>query len=152
MKVLCDQMLGTLAKWLRILGFDTYFAKQETTDDELIEIAKKEKRILITRDKELVFRAKRENIKIIELKSKILDEQLKISLKILKPSEKDCLTRCLICNNILENIDKKEVKNKVPNVVFDNNNNNFLFCNYCNKVYWQGTHVDNMLKKINQLI
>ena len=41
MKFLCDQMLGTLAKWLRIYGFDTFYANSETGDDELLRIAKK---------------------------------------------------------------------------------------------------------------
>ena len=56
MKFLCDQMLGTLAKWLRLLGFDTFYANDEIKDDILLLIAKKENRAIITRDKELIFR------------------------------------------------------------------------------------------------
>ena len=51
MKFLCDQMLGTLAKWLRIYGFDTFYANRDISDSELLDISKKENRILITRDK-----------------------------------------------------------------------------------------------------
>ena len=47
MKFLCDEMLGTLAKWLRIYGFDTFYANNEMNDDELIETAKKERLDLI---------------------------------------------------------------------------------------------------------
>jgi uncharacterized protein with PIN domain len=38
MKLLCDQMLGTLAKWLRIMGFDTFYANAETSDEDLLKI------------------------------------------------------------------------------------------------------------------
>jgi len=69
-------MLGTLAKWLRIYGFDTFYAGSEADDNEILRIAKKENRTLITRDIELVYRAKRENVKVIEIKSTDLDEQL----------------------------------------------------------------------------
>ena len=77
MKFLCDQMLGTLAKWLRIYGFDTFFASSQIKDEDLVEIAKNENRTLITRDKELIYSAKRQNIKTIELKTTDLDEQIK---------------------------------------------------------------------------
>ena len=69
MKFLCDQMLGTLATWLRLFGFDTFYANAEMDDDELLKIAEKENRVLITRDKELIIRAKKKNIKVIESKS-----------------------------------------------------------------------------------
>ena len=77
MKFLCDRMLGTCAKWLRIYGFDTFFARNDTSDEELIEIAKKEDRVLVTRDKNLTFTARRENIKVIEIKVIDIDEQIK---------------------------------------------------------------------------
>jgi len=54
MKILCDQMLGTLAKWLRIMGFDTFYANAEMSDEDLLNIAKGENRTIFTRDKELI--------------------------------------------------------------------------------------------------
>jgi len=51
MKFICDQMLGTLAKWLRIMGYDTLYGDGD--DSELIKMAVDEKRVLITRDREL---------------------------------------------------------------------------------------------------
>ena len=55
MKFLCDRMLGTLAKWLRIIGFDTSFADANIEDEKLLRLAKDEERILITRDKNSFF-------------------------------------------------------------------------------------------------
>jgi len=148
MKFLCDRMLGTLAKWLRIYGFDTFYANNEMNDDELIETAKKENRIFITRDKTLAQISRRENLKVIEIKDFNLDNQIRQVLKDVNIEKDDILTRCLICNSILENINKKEIKNKVPEGAF-RSNDEFWVCKKCNKIYWKGTHYENMLKKIN---
>ena len=80
-KILCDQMLGTLAKWLRILGFDTFYPDYELSDIEILDIAKKEKRIIISRDKELIIRAKKNKIKNFEMKLTNLDSQLNLVLE-----------------------------------------------------------------------
>ena len=76
MKFLCDQMLGTLAKWLRIYGFDTFYANNEMDDAKLLEISKNENRVLITRDKKLIQMARKENIETIEIKTTDIDEQI----------------------------------------------------------------------------
>jgi len=150
MKFLCDQMLGTLAKWLRIYGFDTYFATSEVDDSDLIEISKKENRTLITRDKQLIINAKRENLKVIELNITDLDEQLKQVLKDVEVDKLKILSRCILCNSIIEKIEKEKIKNKVPPRVFENNDE-FWFCKKCNKIYWRGTHTEDMIKKTDEL-
>jgi len=143
-------MLGTLAKWLRIYGFDTYYAKRHMEDKELIDIAKKENRVLVTRDKELVYNAKREQVKTIKIQTKDLDEQIEIVLKNVKLKKDKVLTRCTICNSVLEKIPKKEVSKKVPEKVFENHDE-FLYCNDCDKIYWKGTHYEKMIDKIEKL-
>ena len=144
MKILCDQMLGTLAKWLRIFGFDTLFANSELTDEDLLNIAKSENRIIISRDKELIIRGKKENITVISIETTDLDLQLNQVLKHLKIDKKSILSRCTLCNTELEKIDKSIVKGKVTSKVFENNDN-FLFCLKCNKFYWMGSHYDKMI-------
>jgi len=150
MKFLCDQMLGTLAKWLRILGFDTYYANNLADDSELIEIAKKEKRILLTRDKNLVYQARRENISVIEISTTELDEQLKTVLEDVEINHDLILTRCLICNSVINDIKKDDVKNKIPDRVFEGNDE-FWYCKKCDKIYWRGTHYNMMIDKITQI-
>jgi len=150
MKLLCDQMLGTLAKWLRIYGFDTFFANNVIDDSELLTIAKKENRILITRDKELIGQARRENIKNIEIKTTDLDLQIKSVIDRIKPNREKILSRCVLCNTIVTKIDKEEVNEKVPQRVFENNDK-FWICKKCNKIYWKGTHYEKMFEKINNL-
>lgn len=148
MKFLCDQMLGTLAKWLRICGFDTYFANSEISDDELLEMAKKENRCLITRDKELTIRAKKRKLELIEINSTDLDEQLSCVLCNVTLDKTKILTRCTLCNSTLDEIKKEGAKSKVPEKIFENNEK-FWLCPSCNKIYWVGTHYEKMLNKIN---
>jgi len=150
MKFLCDQMLGTLAKWLRLFGFDTFYANAEMDDDELLEMAEKENRVLITRDKELIIRAKKKNIQIVEMISIDLDEQLSVILKNVDVDEKAVLSRCSLCDTILNEIKRDEVKNKVPEKVF-RNNDRFWFCSKCDKIYWRGSHYDKIQSKINKI-
>jgi len=150
MKFLCDQMLGTLAKWLRIYGFDTYFANSEISDDELLKISKDEDRILLTRDKKLVQRAHKENIKNIEIKTTDVNEQLKIVLKDLTIDKNKVLSRCILCNSVIDEIKKKDVDGKVPERVFETNEE-FWFCKKCNKIYWKGSHYENMIEKMDEL-
>ena len=150
MKFLCDRMFGTLAKWLRICGFDTFYANAKLTDDELLEIAKKENRKLITRDKELFWTGKRENLNVIKITSTELDEQLRQVLQGASLDNSLVLSRCLLCNSSLDSIKKDEVKGKVPPKVFEQHET-FWYCPRCNKIYWRGTHYKDMLKKIDEL-
>jgi len=150
MKFLCDQMLGTLAKWLRIFGFDTFYANAEISDEDLLQVAKKENRIVITRDKQLIRIGRKEDLQVIGVTSTDIDEQLRHVLIDVKIDETAVLSRCSLCNTVLDKINKNAVKDKVPERVF-NNNDTFWFCPKCNKIYWMGSHYDKMIKKINMV-
>ena len=67
-----------------------------------------------------------------------------------KIDENFFLSRCLICNNIVEEISKKNVKKIVPKRVFENNKK-FWYCKNCDKIYWKGSHFENMIQKFKQL-
>ena len=150
MKFLCDQMLGTLAKWMRIFGFDTFYANGEIDDKELIDICLKENRILITRDKILIQIARRENLKTIEINTIDIDEQIKKVISDREIDLKKVLSRCILCNTVVDEIKKDEVKGKVPKKVYDNNEK-FWICKKCDKIYWKGSHYENMIDKINEI-
>lgn len=150
MKFLCDQMLGTLAKWLRIFGYDTVYADNKVDDNKLIEIAKKENRVFITRDRELIWRCRRNRIEVIEIKSVNLDEQIKQVLNKVNFDKEQFLSRCTICNTPVEEIGKEKVKNQVPEKVYENNDQ-FWYCPNCNRIYWKGSHFDKMIKKIDKI-
>lgn len=147
MKFLCDQMLGNLSRWLRFFGFDTYYIKTNIDDDELLNIAEKDNRIILTRDKELIIRAKKRKLGIIKIDTIDLDNQLKLVLKNIKIDNDKILSRCSICNTILRQIEKDDIKNRLPNKIY-NNMNDFFFCKNCDKIYWMGSHYDKIINRI----
>ena len=150
MKALCDQMLGSLAKWLRLFGFDTFYVNSEMEDEELLQVAKIEDRVIITRDKQLIARGKKEKLSLIDINTTDLDEQLNLVLKNVAIDQKAILSRCSVCNTILDEIKKSEVKGKVPTKIFENNEK-FWLCSKCNKIYWMGSHYKKILDKIEQV-
>ena len=150
MKFLVDQMLGTLAKWLRFSGIDTYYATQSIHDDELLHIAKKENRVLVTRDKELIIRAQKRDIQVIPVFTRVLDEQLKKVLIQTTVDSTQILSRCSLCNTQLISIVKEKVKDKVPDNVYQTNET-FWICPTCHKIYWRGSHYDKILQKIKDI-
>jgi len=150
MKILCDQMLGTLAKWLRILGFDTFYANADMSDEDLLNIAKAENRTIFTRDKELIVRGKNKNLNFIAIETTDLDLQLIQILKHVNIYEKSILSRCTLCNTVLYVVEKNKVQGKVPSKVFENNEK-FWFCSRCNKFYWMGSHYKEMMDKIDKI-
>ena len=147
MKFICDDNLGKLARWLRILGYDTLFSL-DIEDTELVSTALKENRLIISRDNELR-RFKSAQKKLLLLSSTQPLEQLKQVLKKvnLTPEEKNLFTRCLLCNQPLVPIPKSEVEKKVPTFVFKTQEN-FVYCSSCSKLYWAGTHVKNLKWKM----
>ena len=68
-------MLGSLAKWLRIFGYDTLYPDMTTDDNEVLNIARNQKRLLISRDKELLIRGKKLLLEILEIQTTNLDAQ-----------------------------------------------------------------------------
>ena len=150
MKILCDQMLGTLAKWLRILGFDTFYANAEMSDEDLLNIAKGENRTIFTRDKELIIRGKKKNQNFMAIETTDLDLQLNQVLKHVNIDEKSILSRCTLCNTVLDTIEKNKAQGKIPSKVFENNEK-FWFCSKCNKFYWMGSHYNEMINKIDKI-
>ena len=150
MKILCDQMLGTLAKWLRILGFDTFYANADMSDEDLLNIAKGENRTIFTRDKELIIRGKNKNLNFMAIETTDLDLQLNQVLKHVNIDEKSILSRCTLCNTVLDKVEKNKVQGKIPSKVFENNEK-FWFCSKCNKFYWMGSHYNKMINKIGKI-
>jgi uncharacterized protein with PIN domain len=151
MKLLCDHMLGSLAKWLRIFGFDTFYPDSTTNDDFILQIATREKRLLISRDKELLIRAKKTLVPVLEIQTTNLTEQLQQILKKIPVDEEKILSRCTVCNTLLHSVEKETIKDKIPEKVFQTRNE-FWVCPSCSKYYWMGTHYENMREKINSLI
>ncbi len=145
-KFIVDSMLGSLAKYLRFMGYDTYYVKSNVKDDEILEICKRENRILITRDYELSKKCDN-SIYIDDIK---LDKQIKFLIKKLNLNFDNALSRCSLCNTELIKIDKENVKDLVPINVY-NSINEFYYCTNCKKVYWFGSHTKNIIKRLEEI-
>ena len=149
MRFIVDCMLGKLAKWLKILGFDAlFFSKIE--DDELLTIARKEGRILLTKDTGLIQQAK--DVETLFLESEKWQNQVQQVLEHFSLREKvNPHTRCIDCNVVLKNLPKKNAKNLVSAFVFDKADS-FALCPNCSRVFWRGTHFKDMEAKIQEIL
>jgi uncharacterized protein with PIN domain len=142
-------MLGKLAKWLKILGFDAlFFSKIE--DDELLTIARKEGRILLTKDTGLIQQAK--DVETLFLESEEWQDQVQQVLEHFSLWEKvNPHTRCIDCNVVLKNLSKKNAKNLVSAFIFDKADS-FALCPSCGRVFWRGTHFKDMEAQIKEIL
>lgn len=146
---LADCMLGRLAKWLRILGYDTaYFS--DITDEELIHLALHEKRVILTRDTHLIKRKLARRFLLIE--SDQVLEQLKQVIEEfnLKASSRRMLRRCLLCNTTLKSLSKQRAKGRVPPYVYKTQRI-FAYCPHCDRIYWRGTHISRVFDRLSHL-
>ena len=146
MRFLADNMLGRLATWLRLLGYDTVYLP-EASDPELARVARAEDRVLLTRDVELT---RRRGIRPLLIESEKVDQQLQQVFRTLKLTARDAFSRCAECNIPLDQIDKETVRGQVPPYVFQTQER-FLRCPRCQRVYWRGTHWARMLAHIEDL-
>jgi len=133
-----DGMLGPLARWLRIAGYDSiYFRGMD--DDRLLEETKDSARIMLTRDRELYQRALKLGLKSIYFKSEEVSAQLthlkrELGIKLVASN-----SRCPRCNGLLAETPKTDVEGLVPAESF-NAFEEFWVCGYCSRVYWKGSH------------
>lgn len=148
MKFVVDCMLGKLAKWLRILGFDTvYLNKSE--DQELLRLARLEKRVLLTKDHELLRAA--EGWPRLLIESDAWSEQLGQVLDAFKLRGRSRPhSRCLRCNVELKKIPKRLARNLVAPFVFEKSRS-FAICPSCGRVFWPGSHFEDMDLKIERI-
>jgi hypothetical protein len=143
-----DLMLGSLARWLRILGFDTQFGP-DFDDDALIRTSNATGRLLLTADRGLVARpAARRSV---QLPPSGLDRQwtsLNHALSLgqwIRP-----FTRCQVCNVELKPLTRDRARERVPPHVFDSSRS-FAECPACRRMFWPGTHRDLILNRLGLL-
>lgn len=146
MKLLCDHMLGTLARWLRFLGFDTAFIGP-VSDRELKKIAASEERVILTRDKEL---SRSKSTNALYVASDNIDDQLLQVFRDLKLKIEQPMSRCSICNSPIEEIGQKEAEGHVPDDILSSQGT-FWHCKECDKYYWQGSHWKGILERIERI-
>jgi len=143
-------MLGSLARWLRIIGYDTNY-DNSIGDDELIECCIREGRVALTRDRRLVQRKMLEKYLFIDGNS--LSEQLIEVVTFTKDriAPDSILSRCLACNTRILRVEKKAIETEVPPYVYQTQEQ-FSRCRHCGRVYWAGTHRERILERLELLL
>ena len=144
-----DVNLGKLARRLRMLGFDAVYSNRGN-DQQVVDIAVNEKRIVLTRDRRLLFRKAVTHgywIRSVEVDTQILEVLDRFDLhRLVRPFK-----RCLDCNGAIEPVaDKTRIISRLEPLT-RRYYNEFYHCVQCDKSYWQGSQVENMLKAIQQL-
>ena len=146
-KFIADVHLGKLARWLRLLGFDTVY-QNFFTNTELVGIAKDERRILLSHN--TAFK-KLDNVLIFIIESEDPWQQLKQVTGHFQLKDKlRPFSRCIICNGSLKSVLKEQVENQLEEntaAYF----NEFWQCENCKRIYWKGSHYDRMVRLVEQL-
>jgi uncharacterized protein with PIN domain len=147
-RFIADVMLGRLAKWLRIAGFDVLYSNA-FTDDELVARSTAENRILLSRDARLLVRKAVK--RFIFLESTDVGEQIRQVFEVTgAPTLPSLLSRCPACNEPLVPALRKSVRDSVPPYVFDTQHA-FKSCPQCRRVYWAGTHRESVVRTLTRL-
>lgn len=148
MKFIADGMVGGLARWLRLIGYDTlYFNTSRKI--ELIRESEKQRRIILTKDRrlkeeypEIVYYVKGENT-FQQFKEVVKEFNLEIK-------EENLFTICSICNKKLERVEKEKIKDRVPEYVYQTKEE-FSICPECKRIYWEGDHCKYIREKLKNL-
>jgi uncharacterized protein with PIN domain len=136
-RLFVDAMLGKLAKWLRLAGYDAEFWR-EGSDDELIVAAREQNRLILTKDRGL---AGRRGVRALLIHADDLDAQIREARAALEQTgpAPESYTRCAECNGVLVALPHSEAEDLVPPYVW-HTQREFRRCKGCGRVYWKGTH------------
>ena len=152
-KFIVDLNVGRLARWLRMMGYDTLLF-DHGEDYRMIRIALDEARIIITRDTRIMERRviTSGRLRAILISGDRPEEQIR---QVIEHLHLDIdfrpLSLCLECNQPLMERSKEEVADRVPPYVFQTQEQ-FVECPACHRVYWKGTHWQAMTKKLHGFV
>jgi uncharacterized protein with PIN domain len=152
-KFIVDRNVGKLARFLRLMGYDTRFF-DGGDDSELVAIAKAEGRVILSRDTQIMKRRliTSGRIRAVLIQSDQPGEQIRQVIDTLNlDSRFRPFSLCLECNQPLVERAKEEVKELVPPYVFKTQEQ-FMQCPSCRRVYWRGTHWRAMTKKLESFV
>ena len=146
-KFAADRMLGRMVKWLRIMGHDVIYGRH-LSGYGLIRAARKENRLILTRDQSLRMKQPPD---FLFIESDRYIEQVRQVIRAchLRPSARP-FTRCLECNSVLQPRSKDLVEKIVPPYVFSTQEM-FSWCLECGRVYWPATHHQRMLEGLRKI-
>jgi len=148
MRFICDEMFGSLARWLRMMGHDVLYLR-DVGDDVIIRAAAAEDRFILTRDKDMHRRYPRS----LYINENDLNRQLRVVIDTLGLDVDWENSRCTVCNGLLMKTGKDEVRDKVPPFTLQNQEE-FFVCEECGKVFWKGSHwkmIEEFMQSVHEL-
>jgi len=150
LKFVLDGMLGKLARWLRMLGYDVKYSNS-LDDAQLLAMAKEEKRILLTRDFELYQHATAKGVDAFYMEGQTEAERLaELARRFDVQLEIDMATsRCPKCNARVKPVSREEVEGRVEKSTFEHYGE-FWKCPKCGQIYWQGAHWTRIRKTLEE--
>jgi uncharacterized protein with PIN domain len=150
-------MLGRLATWLRLTGYDTFYSTK-LDDDELIRIASEQGRVLLTSDAMLARKAQEAGLEAVLVRGSVDEGVATVFLRYgIEPVADPRVSRCTKCNGELVHLtgeEKVKVKDLVPDRTY-NYYEEFWLCKYCRSVFFQGgqwTNIDAYMERIAEII
>ncbi len=152
LKFIVDNNVGKLARWLRMMGYDSLFFSG-SDDSQMITSALAEGRVILTRDTQIMKRrvVTDGRLKAVLIKSDVPELQMR---QVIGTLNLDCqcrlFTMCLECNQPLEEKSKQWVKDLVPPYVFQTQSQ-YMECPNCHRIYWRGSHWEAMTKRLDKL-
>lgn len=151
-KFIVDHNVGKLTKLLRLIGFDTLFF-DGPDDADMLATALAEERVVLTRDTQIMKRGVVVNGKVraILIEDDKAENQMKQTMGSLHLNDQiEPFTLCLECNRALKEINREDVKDRVPPYVFKTQSQ-YMECPNCRRIYWRGTHWQAMVKRLERL-
>lgn len=147
-RFIADCHLGKLAKYLRFMGYDTLYFPQ-IDDNDLIDLANKDGRVILTRDREL---SERKKAHCVLLQSVEMEKQLQEIVRMFDLQKyRAHFRRCIVCNEPLEIVDKEDVLDRLPTKVIKYFSH-FEICKSCDRIYWHGDHYKRMKAFLEKLL
>ena len=148
-----DAMLGKLALWLRLTGHDTIYST-EFHDDELLDIAENERRVLLTADAILHEKAQQREINALLLRGNVDERVARVFREFnIRPHIDPSNSRCSKCNGSLEEIGENQ-KERIKDLVHEQTHNHyerFWHCKDCQSVYFQGGQWENINEYMDRI-
>lgn len=144
-RFVADAMLGRLARWLRVLGYDTVY-DASLDDRSLVDLANRDDRILLTRDRHLL-RELRPRRAVEITQDAPLDQLAALVGGLALPAPNELFRRCLVCNTPLDDVPAAEATELVPPAARALPGP-VRRCPTCGRVYWPGSHVRRMTQAL----
>lgn len=145
-KFIADSMLGRLARWLRVLGYDTLY--RPFYEQGVIGASVREGRQLLSRHSPTVTRyANSMLIRSDHVKDQLYEMK---NAGTITSERSKWFSRCLLCNIPLEEAEETDARETVPEYVFYQSASGIRFCPSCGRYFWPGSHRERMVRQLEE--